>query len=202
MIAVCGRMRCGKDTVADVLADTHDLRKVAFAEPLKQAAAALFALSHEQLYGHAKDVVDARWKVTPRKILQYLGTDVMQYHVHDHLLDEGDCTAASSAAVPRRQFWARRLLSELASGGRYVVCDLRFVHEWRALREMLPPATRLCVIRVVRPAVVAVPTTPEHSFACQHCSESECDDVPAEYEVVNDKGIQELAAAVRRLRIV
>ena len=39
----------------------------------------IFGFTKEQVYGDLKDVVDSEWGVTPRKVLQIMGTELFQY---------------------------------------------------------------------------------------------------------------------------
>lgn len=159
VVAVCGKMRSGKDTVAAYLCERWNFSRVAFATPLKDAVSALFGMSVEQVEGAAKDVPDPRWGITPRRALQFIGTEVMQFAVHDHRL---------LPHVPPRTFWAQRLTEDIlrqmqqhqqlpgsglpsAQAPHFVVSDLRFPHELRTLRERLEPAgARVVALRVSR----------------------------------------------------
>jgi hypothetical protein len=77
IIGLCGRAGSGKDTFANAV--EGDKEVLAFVKPLKDAAAALFALSHEQLYDPLlKEVVVDDWGKSPREILQWMGTDIIR----------------------------------------------------------------------------------------------------------------------------
>lgn len=69
------RARSGKDTVADYLVRTVGAKKIAFAEPLKDAAKVIFGWTDAHVYGDLKEVVDPFWGFTPRWALQKLGTE-------------------------------------------------------------------------------------------------------------------------------
>lgn len=77
-------MGAGKDTVADIIVDEYDGRKLALADPLKETARNWWDFSHEQLYGTSakRNAPDLRYPLedgtylTPRKALQVLGTEV------------------------------------------------------------------------------------------------------------------------------
>jgi hypothetical protein len=72
----------GKDTVANYMVEKYGFKKLSFADPLKQACAAIFHLNKEQLYGNLKEVIDPFWNATPRYILQKVGTDCLR-NVYD-----------------------------------------------------------------------------------------------------------------------
>lgn len=76
LIGIHGKARAGKDTLADYLVRQHGFIKQAFATPLKQAGKAMFGLSDEQVFGdELKEVIDPYWGMTPRTMLQKLGTE-------------------------------------------------------------------------------------------------------------------------------
>jgi hypothetical protein len=192
-------MRSGKSTVAKHLVRKHGFTEISFAEPLKKSAATMFGLSQDQLYGEKKDVMDARWGVTPRRIMQYLGTDVMQFHAPRRLFAEGACLG--------RCFWAERLLRELEDKDkdkegrqgqvrRFVISDLRFPHEFALLRDRLDPVTsRLVVFRVDNNDNNDTGTPSDRATildgtqnALQHVSENEFLEIPADKVLHNNFG--------------
>jgi hypothetical protein len=77
IIGLAGKARSGKDTVADMLVEAGFVKR-AFADPLKAAAREIFSLTEAQLYGDQKEQVDAFWGVTPREIMQKLGTECLR----------------------------------------------------------------------------------------------------------------------------
>lgn len=78
VIGVTGKAGAGKDTVADMLVEHYGFVKTPMAGNLKDAAESIFHLSHDQLYGNQKEILDPRWNMTPRRILQLLGTEAMK----------------------------------------------------------------------------------------------------------------------------
>ena len=81
VIGFMGYAGVGKSTAAKVLADFHgDIEISAFAGPLKEAVQQLFLFSDEQVYGtkEQKEAVDERWGISPRRILQIVGTDCLR----------------------------------------------------------------------------------------------------------------------------
>jgi len=75
----------GKDTAAKIIYNRlkykAPTRMDFFAYSLKEGIGkGVFGLSHDQLYGNLKNVVDPFWGKTPRQILQFMGTDVMRKH--------------------------------------------------------------------------------------------------------------------------
>lgn len=95
IIVLSGKARSGKDTVAGILKDMFyedkkTVRVVAYADFLKNILGKCFLLTHEQLYGNAKEQPIEGLKIssalhleqerfwTPRELLQFIGTDVFR----------------------------------------------------------------------------------------------------------------------------
>ena len=142
VVGVTGLKHNGKDTVADHLCETYGYSRVAFAGPLKEVCATLFGFSHEQLHGSLKETPDVGWfGVTPRRVLQYIGTDLFRNHMsglHPEFRDEFWLQCAE-----RR---IRKLLEDPEA--RVVVSDVRFPNECELIKRLGG-----IVIRVVRPSV-------------------------------------------------
>lgn len=125
VIAVCGAKRSGKDTVAAHIALTYGYTHAKFASPLKAIMRMLFDFTDAELETDLKDAVHPAWNSTPRKLMQFMGTEVMQFGLQGVLPHVG------------RGFWAQKLFRDLAAGGpapeRVVISDLRFPHERDAI---------------------------------------------------------------------
>jgi hypothetical protein len=78
IIGITGKKFHGKDTVADCLVTNYSFTKMAFADPLKEVCKTLFGFSDAQLYGKEKETKDPKWKITPRKAFQFIGTDLIR----------------------------------------------------------------------------------------------------------------------------
>ena len=79
VIGLMGKISAGKTTSADFLTAKYGYIEYSFATPLKDACRNLFLLTNDQLYGSKKELPDNRWfDCTPRKILQYVGTDLLR----------------------------------------------------------------------------------------------------------------------------
>ncbi len=74
----------GKDTAAEYLEKKYPgkVKRVAFADQLKNVARDLFDLSWEQCYGshEVKEAVDPRYAKSPRQIMQELGEKMREIH--------------------------------------------------------------------------------------------------------------------------
>lgn len=81
IIGITGRKSNGKDTLGSYLVENHGYKRIAFADALKDASKCIFSLNDEQLYGNSKEKIDEFWQVTPRQILQFVGTDLFRNHL-------------------------------------------------------------------------------------------------------------------------
>ena len=83
IIGISGLAGSGKDTVADMLLKYDGFVKVSLADPIKRFAAEMWGFSEEQLFGPSqyRNAPDSRYEIspgnflTPRKVLQHLGTE-------------------------------------------------------------------------------------------------------------------------------
>ena len=93
IISVSGFIGSGKDTIADYLVTEFGFKRLSFAGTLKDAVAAIFGWDRDLIDGTTKesriwrDQVDQWWSdrlgipnLTPRYILQHIGTDVFRNH--------------------------------------------------------------------------------------------------------------------------
>lgn len=78
IVCLTGKAGAGKDEVAGVLYREFDFARIALADPIKDFAAKMFGFSSEQLWGPSamRNEVSPRWGLTPRHVLQVLGTEI------------------------------------------------------------------------------------------------------------------------------
>jgi len=144
IIAISGLIGSGKDTVADYLVNLHEFRRESFAGNLKNAMCEIFGWDREMLEGRSKssrewrEQVDEWWAtrlniphLTPRWILQHVGTDVIRGHFHDDM-------------------WLASLENKLRkTGDDIVISDVRFKNEVKMLKSL--GAVCVQVVRGDRP---------------------------------------------------
>jgi hypothetical protein len=173
IIAICGAKRSGKDVLAKCLINKYNYEKLSFAEPLKKAVKELFNFNNIQVgideengNGEEKDIIDDRWGITPRKALQYFGTEIMQYKMNE--------------LIPNinREFFANILLSKIVENKNYVISDMRFLHEYEKIKGL-----NILIIKVIRPSLI--------KKRDEHISENEYEQIPCNIEVLNEGSIED-----------
>jgi len=132
IIGLVGFIGSGKGTVASYLVDHYNFQNISFASNLKDAVSAMFGWPRHLLEGNTKESrewrehVDTWWAkrldishLTPRWVLQNLGTDILRKYFHD------DIWIASLEY---------KLLEE--SHSKFVLSDLRFPNEIAMLNKL------------------------------------------------------------------
>lgn len=124
IIGFLGKKGSGKDTCSDYITSylsnlNITSEKVAFANPLKKATQILFQLTDDQVYGSQKEVIDDNWKITPRQIFQYIGTDIFRNKIDELIPNTGS------------NFWCKSFEKSLQNiNVEYIlVSDVRFQNE-------------------------------------------------------------------------
>jgi hypothetical protein len=120
IIAIGGKAGSGKSTVGNYLFNVYGFRQIAFADSLKLVCKNIFGLTDEQLYGEGKEKVDDYWKMTPRRILQTVGTECMR---------DGFDQDVWIKSVERK---IKNTVPELIPN--WVITDVRFSNEMKAVR--------------------------------------------------------------------
>lgn len=123
IIGLVGFIGSGKGTVGEHLVTNHGFQHASFASSLKDAVSAVFGWPRHLLEGDTaesrkwREQEDQFWGqklgrvVTPRWVLQYIGTDVMRNHFHEDI-------------------WIWSLEKRLAScDANIVLTDMRFPNE-------------------------------------------------------------------------
>lgn len=131
IIGLVGWQGSGKDTAANFLIKNHNYRRVSFATTLKDAVSSIFGWPRNLLEGDTRasrewrEQVDTWWAkrlgiphLTPRWVLQNIGTDVMRKTFHDDI-------------------WIVSLeYALMGEPGRYVISDVRFPNEINMVHKL------------------------------------------------------------------
>lgn len=168
LIGITGKARSGKDTTADILSKRFGLIKYSFATPIKEAAKVMFGLTEEHVNGEFKEDIIPWIGVSPRRIMQTLGTDWGRDIIR------GDIWVQ----VAKRRFEG---LSEYLDNTFHcgmVIPDVRFENEADFIRE-----NGGAIIHVSRTNIQGVE---------QHRSESGIEFKKGDARVVNDGSLEDL----------
>jgi len=134
LIGIMGLQGSGKDTVAHkiIYADNgNNWKKIAFADSLKDAIAALFGWNRPLLEGDSpesrewREKVDSYWSrelgiedFTPRMALQMIGTEVIRNHFNEN-------------------FWVKAVKRKiLNTTSHIIITDVRFKNEAELIKSM------------------------------------------------------------------
>lgn len=174
IIGLAGYAQSGKDTVAEILVRRFGYQRVAFADPIRE-----FCYDFNPIVGYTanepkflRDVVDRDgWELAKknpqvRHTLQAVGV--------------------SARKVFGENFWVDRALRKTDIYGKWVITDVRFRNEANAIWN-LPALAPGQVWRVERPGVTAVNN---------HISETQLDDYPFDYIIVNGGSLEDLEQLV------
>ncbi len=190
LVGVCGRKRHGKDSVGRILREQQGFRLTAFADAVKRVAMDVYGLSWEQCYGDGpeKEAPDSRWGLSPRVIMQRIGTEVGR-SIHEetwvkHTLDNILSAHNRKGFVERDDFEKKfnRAPSSIPAS-KWVITDVRFPNEAQAIRD-----AGGIILKVVRPSL-GVPTD-------EHPSETSVDLIEPDFTLVNEGTLEDLARAV------
>ncbi len=170
LIGISGRKRHGKDTLGDYLVKHHGYTKIGFADALKEACKAIFGFNEEQLYGDLKEVDDKFWKTSPRKVLQYVGTDLFRDRISDVLPEV------------QQDIWIKVVENKILQNPdkRYVITDVRFDNELEFIKRLNGLS-----IKVQR-------TNLKHNITDEHSSESYIDNLVTDCVINNNGTLEQL----------
>lgn len=176
IIAICGAKRSGKDVLANHIINKYGYTRLSFAEPLKELVKLLFNFSDEQVGlidgdNDEKDTIDERWGISPRKALQFIGTEVLQHKIQELLPNIG------------RDYFANILLSKIENDKTYVISDLRFIHEYEKIKHL-----DIDIIKVIRPSITSEEGEQNGE---QHLSEVENQFIPCDKKIINDGTLED-----------
>lgn len=165
IIAFCGYKRCGKDFASEHITQNYDYLHYKFANKLKKLVKDLFDFDDEQIEGNKKETIDSVWGVSPRQAMQYIGTDIFQYHMNN-LIPSIDKT-----------FWVRTLVNEIKKNKpqNLVISDMRFIHEYEYIKKHLEQY-KLTVVKIINN---------DRKYDDRHISENSFNTIPFDHIVTN-----------------
>lgn len=173
LIGLTGPARSGKDTAADVLKD-NGFHRYALASPLKKGLRVMLGLNLYHTDGELKEEpIAALGGVTPRKLMQTLGTEWARHNIHD------DVWLWLAEAEWRRQ-------QEISYRPGMVITDVRFENEAKFIRDRGGE-----VWHIERPGYAG--------SVSHHVSENGVPYQPGDQRIVNSGSLDELQDLVESL---
>lgn len=171
VVALTGRKRSGKDEAAKAFVE-RGFTKYAFADPIRKAVADFFLWDESYFNTEKKEQIDPRWGLSPRHVMQNIGTEWGQFHLMGTFEQFRETTG--------RRLWANRFkyLCLNSPDTNWVVSDMRFLHEAEAIRELGGS-----IVKVVDPSSEGKDT---------HASETEIDAIEHDYKIVNGATLEDL----------
>lgn len=146
VIGITGKAGAGKDTIADHLVQKYGFAKYGFADPLKKVVCAAFDLHPKQVNDpDEKEKIDNFWSVSPRQMLQFVGTELFRDHADKLVPGLGS------------NFWVARAIKRITQLENLgypgvVINDVRFKNE----ADLIVNDHGGVLIRVVREGIKAV----------------------------------------------
>ena len=178
VVLISGKKQHGKNAIASILREEFKLKgynviEMAFADPLKTMAQEIFRLTSRQIWnGYEKEKLDTRWGMTPREIMQKLGTEVGR-SIHPDVWVLKLCYRIKEADFEQN----------CPNPTVVLVTDTRFPNEVELPKKIL---SEIVTIRVNRPGM---PVTPFDT----HPSETSLDSYKDwDYSINNFGGLKEL----------
>jgi len=178
IIAVCGYKRSGKDTIAKYLNKKYNYKHLKITYKLKECLKLLFDLRDHELETDKKEKINKKWNVTPRKLMQFIGTEIFQYKIQE-ILPGID-----------KKFWIKTFLTDsLVNNLRnkkdfhIVISDIRFIHEYEELKKLNIP---ISIIKVTNDNIMI------DSNEELHISEREFIKIPYDKEILNNSSFDDM----------
>jgi hypothetical protein len=166
LIGITGKKQNGKDTLGNYLVEKHNYIKYAFADSLKKGCAEFFNFNDDQLNGNKKEEIDEFWNITPRKILQFVGTDLFRNQIDNILPSIGE------------NFWIKWVEKKIFDSiklnpkNKFVITDVRFKNELDFIKN-----NNGIIIRVTRDII---------NNNDEHISEQHIDFFDVDYDIKNN----------------
>jgi len=186
IIGLTGKKGSGKDTLANYLIKKYNYTRLAFADPLKDSCKIIFGLTNEQVHGNKKEEIDPYWNITPRKILQFVGTELYREKIGELLPNVG------------KNIWVnvidRKLQENLEN--KYVITDIRFQNELDLVKKYNGKIIKINREKNQKQEYIRSANAVQQEHVPveydQHVSENYIDDLKSDYIIYNNSSIPEL----------
>jgi len=180
IIGLIGKKQSGKTEIAKYLMEISDLKfvKLSFANKVKEVCKLIYDLSDIQLFGDQKEIIDKRYNLTPRFIMQQMGTEVAR-NIHSDTW----IMALNSTYNMCIEFNKQRNLAI----PNFIIDDCRFLNEadWIKSKHGI-------IVNVNRPNI---------EYKDLHLSETEMESIEYDWNIINNRDILWLHTITERLII-
>jgi len=178
ILGIIGCKQSEKDAVSNYLQSDYNFTKLAFATSLKNICKEIFDLTDDQLNGKNKDIVDSYWNIEPRKILQYVGTELFREKLGELIPQIG------------KNIWIKKIQKTIESCPSicFVITDVRFQNEIDMIH-----AINGKIIYVIKPLY-------DNTILSQHILESGIDNLKnIDFIVYNDSSLSQLFIKIDKI---
>jgi hypothetical protein len=187
VIGLTGRKHAGKDTVANYLCSGHEFARIAIADPLKCAITDIFGIDARDLRSDAKDKVNADWGVTPRELMQFIGTEMFRTQFGARFPQIGPNVWARALGMQMRAYLQHR--------ESVIVTDVRFPNEARQMRDTASQhGARAFIVRIERVCDEGA-HMPDHDHASERLTQT----IAADYVIENNGSLDDLRESTERM---
>jgi hypothetical protein len=132
LIGLYGKAGSGKDTTADFIINNFKHHyTLAFADPLKEAAAVAFGIPLDHFYSRElKEMAHPNWDISPRAIAQFVGTEMFRDNIGKLLPRVSDDFWIYRAKLRLMNLYVPEDEGEFEDGDTVVISDVRFQNEY------------------------------------------------------------------------
>lgn len=128
LIGLVGKKGAGKSTISRILRE-KGFSEYAFADPIKEILQILFFLKYEELHGNAKEKVIEELGVSPRRLMQQMGTDMFRNNLHE-------CIPELNTNGKTIWIWNLERKIRDSTNQYIVISDVRFEDEMNLIKDM------------------------------------------------------------------
>jgi len=176
LILLVGNIGCGKTTAANILVNKFNFVEYTFASPLKEFALSI-GFNKQDVYGtqEEKNMINQNFGISGRQFMQRFGTDIIREN-SKHLFD---------GHVDNVWVRAMEMRIKKSENKDIVVSDGRFLDEAKLIKDLGGIIVRL--------------RRNNSSFASNHVSEMELNNIIADVEYCNDGSMEDMKNFFRDL---
>jgi len=131
IVAFIGPKGHGKNTCASILDEkmfNGEAQFLAFADPIKEVCKTIFGWDDSYFEGKKKESIDPSFGVSPRKAMQYIGTEVGQFGFSEAFPEFKKVTG--------RKLWSSWVSNNWDKSKDLIITDMRFLHEHETMMDL------------------------------------------------------------------